>query len=48
MQNWFNAVVVAVVGFAIVFAVLTLLMVAMKTVGTVLSRISEKKAEEKP
>lgn len=47
MQNWVNAVVVAVVGFAIVFVVLTLLMLAMQGVGGVLSRMGAKKAEEK-
>lgn len=47
MQSWANAVVVAVVGFAIVFVVLTLLMLAMQGVGGVLSRMDAKKPEEK-
>ena len=48
MQSWTNAIVVAVVGFAIVFVVLALLMMAMQAVGGVLSRMGAKKAEEKP
>ena len=44
---WSRSVVVAVVGFGVVFFVLTLLMAAMQVVGTVLSRMSQKKAEEK-
>jgi len=47
MQSWTNAVVIAVVGFAIVFVVLTLLMLAMQGVGGVLSRLGAKKPEEK-
>ena len=47
MQSWANAIVVAVVGFAIVFVVLALLMFAMQGVGGVLSRRGAKKAEEK-
>ena len=47
MQSWVNAIIVAVVGFAIVFVVLTLLMLAMQTVGGVLSRMGATKAEEK-
>ena len=45
MQSWTNAIVVAVVGFAIVFVVLTLLMLAMQAVGGVLSRMGAKKVE---
>ena len=38
---------VAVVGFGVVFVVLTLLMAAMQAVGAALSRMSEKKEEGK-
>ena len=47
MVNWSNAIIVAVVGFAIVFVVLTLLMWAMQFVGAVLSRITQKEVQEK-
>ena len=47
MVNWSNAIIVAVVGFAIVFVVLTLLMWAMQFVGAVLSRMTQKEVQEK-
>ena len=47
MVVWSSAIIIAVVGFAIVFVVLALLMGAMQLSGAVLSRIAQGKAERK-